>query len=88
MLKSLAHRFQSARVTAKAACVAGLLLVGSPAMAQFVAPEMDPIVIPVDTASVVEVILLAGGGILLLVFGLWIGFSLAKKLMRRATSAV
>lgn len=51
-------------------------------------PSMPAIEFPVDIASVASAIAVAGGLILLAVFGVAVGFALAKKLMRRIKGAV
>jgi hypothetical protein len=51
-------------------------------------PMMTEVVFPVDTESVVTAIGVAGGTILLLVFGLAIGFRLVKKLYERSMMGV
>lgn len=89
-------------VEAKEACVRGLRRVNAKAAAALVvatlagaamaspppAPEMDPIVLPVDAESVTAQIGLIGGTVMLLVFALVIGFAIAWKLFRRAKQAV
>lgn len=67
------------------AAVAGLAALASPA---FAAPTMDAIDFPIDIASVGTALAAAGAAILLIVFGLWVGFKLVKRLVRRATNAV
>lgn len=70
------------------ACVAMIMagLVAAPVLAD--PPEMDAVVFPVDTDSVVTSIATAGGTILLLVFSVAIGFYLIKKLYNRVRHAI
>lgn len=51
-------------------------------------PSMGAISFPIDLESVATAIAVAGGTILLLVFGISVGFSLAKKLMKRTKETV
>lgn len=67
------------------AFAAGLCGLASSALA---APTMGPIEFPIDIASVGTALAAAGAAILLIVFGLWVGFKLVKRLVRRATNAV
>jgi len=67
------------------AAVAGLAALSSPVLA---APTMDAIDFPIDIASVGTALAAAGAAILLIVFALWIGFKLVKRLVVRATNAV
>jgi hypothetical protein len=66
--------------------VLAFVFAAAPAMAD--PPVMGAVTFPVDTASVVTVIGVAGGTILLLVFGLAIGFKLIKKLFSRSAAAI
>lgn len=51
-------------------------------------PTMPAVTFPVDTASIATAIGVAGGTILLAVFGVVIGFSLVKKLFFRVKAAI
>jgi len=66
--------------------VAGTVAVSASALA--VPPTMPAIDLPVDSASIVTQVAAAGGAMLILVIGVKIGFSLIRKLAKRATSAV
>lgn len=71
------------RVIASAAVAVALV---TPALAS--PPSMGAVEFPVDTASVVTAIATAGGTILVLYFGVRIGFSLVKKLFGRTQSSI
>lgn len=63
-------------------------LIGSAAYAQSGPAQMPAIEMPVDTGSVVQVVAVAGGAILIAVFGVSIGFTLSRKLFGRVKDAV
>lgn len=67
---------------------AALATVGFATAANAQAPAMDPVTFPVDTASIASEIATAGGTILLLSFGVILGFALVRKLMKRVKAAV
>jgi len=66
----------------------GSALALSASMAAATPPPLPDIVFPINTASIATKIGVAGAAILLLVFGVAIGFSFVKKLMKRVKSAV
>lgn len=69
-----------------AAFTAALVVMATSALAG--PPTMPAIELPVDAESVAAAIALVGGTILLLVFGVAIGFALAKKLKSRIMRSV
>ena len=70
------------------AAAVGVGALATAAQAQFTPPDLDPIVLPVSQASIVEAVLVAGASILVAAFGVSIGFMLVRKLKARVTRAV
>jgi len=70
------------------ACAGAVAVVGTAATALAVPPVLPAVTLPVDSASIVTQVAAAGGAMLILVIGVKIGFSLIRKLAKRATSSV
>jgi hypothetical protein len=85
---SLARKFASRNAARIQAVTGAAVLAGGALVAQAQPPAADPIAFPIDTTSLVEEIATAGGVILLLIFGVWAGFKLVRKLMKRVVSSV
>jgi hypothetical protein len=58
----------------------------SPALA--IPPDLTAVEFPISTSSIGTVIATAGATMLIVVFGIMIGFRLVKKLTARATASV
>lgn len=86
MLKSL--RFP--RISRKMAFAVGLVGCAATVLAQGGGgpPTMPTIELPVDEASVITTVTAAAIGLLLLIFGMTIGFLFVKKLFRRVGKVV
>ena len=71
----------------KAALTAGLVgLLAAPALAT--PPTMSAVAFPIDTAAIVSAVVTAGAAILILIFGVKVGFKMVWKLLNRTTKAV
>jgi hypothetical protein len=66
--------------------VAGLALLPSFALAT--TPTMDAVAFPIDTASIVTAVVGAGAAILVLYFGVRVGFRMVKSLLSRTMKSV
>lgn len=75
------------RVSRRAAAITALGGAAGLASAQ-TTPTMGPVAFPIDLASIITEVGTAGGAMLVLVFGLSVGFYLARKLFKRALKAV
>lgn len=81
--------FGAVRVSrGRALAVAAAAVVTSASMSLATLPTMPAVTFPVDTASVIGAIAVAGGTILLLVWGTKISFRLANKLFSRGTKSI
>lgn len=69
----------------KVAAVGGALAVAAVAQAQVTFP---PITVPIDAESIRDEVQSTGGELLMLAFGLMVGFALVWKLLHRLKSAV
>ena len=76
------------KVSKFAAASVALASLGTFALAQGSPPTMPAITFPIDTASIVTAIATAGATLLILVFGVRVGFKFVWKLMRRTQSSV
>ncbi len=79
------EKFNSVR--SRALVVASAML-ASATVAMATPPVLPEIDFPISITSIASEIATAGATILLLVFGVWVGFKFVKKLMRRVASSV
>tara|TARA_R110002072_G_scaffold35883_1_gene105730 strand:+ start:272 stop:532 length:261 start_codon:yes stop_codon:yes gene_type:complete len=86
MFGYLTSAVKSATTKVVAVAAVGIATIAAPASAT--PPAMDPVVFPIDVTSIGTEVAAAGGTMIGVWATVYIGFKLARKLIRRTSSGV